>query len=66
MDSKLFDEFRAKLAHDREVMKGPEGKGGNVILGSETGPVGFALVEILFRIAQAQQKEIDELKRKLP
>lgn len=66
MDKKVFDEFREKLRNDREQMKGPGGKGGAVILGSETGPAGFGLVELLFKIVEAQQKEIDEIKRKLP
>jgi len=43
-------------------MAGPTGKGGHTVLASETGPAGFALVELLFNIVEAQQKEIDELK----
>jgi len=56
---KLFEEFRAKLKADRAHF----GQGGHIVVSSETGPVGFALVESLFKIVISQQGEIERLKK---
>ena len=63
--SDLFEQFRTELDKERKHMAGPEGRGGDNVLGGPGGPAGSGVVECLFRIVQAQQKQLDELRVRL-
>lgn len=58
----MLTKVRERLATERKHMAAGAG---NLFLASENGPVSFQMIDALIEAMEAQQAEIDELKKQI-